>query len=276
MKFFCCQFNIAWKDKAANFQKVESLLGSADIPQGSWVQLPEMFATGFCMVPGEIAEGEQSETVEFLKRQSAKFEGYFIAGLARSGKDGRRYNEAVVVSPEGAEIGRYHKVHPFSFANEDDYYQAGSEVLVFDLDGCLLSPFICYDLRFPEVFRLATLGGAEVLSVIANWPSIRQEHWLTLLRARAIENQAYVVGTNRCGSDPSNVYPGASVIIDPRGQVLAQADARETVIGVELDLAGLREYRRNFPALADVVHGTGVRVVKGGDRVATGTLMNNG
>ncbi|MGC9944515.1 MAG: carbon-nitrogen family hydrolase [Verrucomicrobiota bacterium] len=260
MKFFCCQLDIVWKNKPANFQKVELLLDTAKIPAGALVLLPEMFATGFCMNPGEISEGDPSGTTAFLQKLASKFKCYFIAGLARLGDDGRSYNEAVIVSPQGRELGRFRKIHPFSFAKEDDFYAPGKEVLLLNLEQYLVSPFICYDLRFPEVFRLAASRGAQVFTVIANWPTARQEHWLTLLRARAIENQSFVVATNRCGSDPSNAYPGLSIIIDPRGKVLAQADSQEAVIGAELDLAELLEYRRLFPALNDVVPETAVKI----------------
>jgi len=115
-----------------------------------------------------------------------------------------------------------------------------------------VAPFVCYDLRFPEVFRIAAARGAQLLAVIANWPSAREAHWLTLLRARAIENQAYVAGVNRCGEDPRLRYTGRSVIIDPRGEVLADAGSDEAVITADIDLADLEEYRRSFPALADM------------------------
>src|SRR5690606_6307419 len=115
-----------------------------------------------------------------------------------------------------------------------------------------VSPLICYDLRFPEAFRLATKQGAEMFVVIANWPTARVEHWLTLLKARAIENQAYVIGCNRVGRDPKVVYPGRSVIIDPRGNVLADAGGDPGVISSSIDAAALREYRKTFPALNDI------------------------
>ncbi|MEM7603581.1 MAG: nitrilase-related carbon-nitrogen hydrolase, partial [Verrucomicrobiota bacterium] len=111
---------------------------------------------------------------------------------------------------------------------------------------------ICYDLRFPELFRRATAGGAELIVVIASWPTVRMEHWLTLLKARAIENLAYVVGVNRCGSDPNVDYPGRSVVIDPFGEILADAGGEDGLVGVEIDLARVRDWRAEFPALKDL------------------------
>ena len=115
-----------------------------------------------------------------------------------------------------------------------------------------LAPLVCYDLRFPEAFRRATVAGANLLLVIANWPTPRLAHWTQLLIARAIENQAYVVGVNRCGADPQVPYPGGSVVIDPRGQIITQLDSKPGVLRADLKLAELLEYRQAFPALADI------------------------
>jgi len=128
-------------------------------------------------------------------------------------------------------------------------------VVTFDWRGARVSPFICYDLRFPEVFRAATRRGAQVLVVIANWPATRVEHWVTLLRARAIENQAYVAGVNRCGNDPKLAYPGRSVIVGPWGEVMADAGDGEGVAWADLDFAALESYRREFPVLRDIRYG---------------------
>ncbi len=115
-----------------------------------------------------------------------------------------------------------------------------------------MAPLVCYDLRFPEIFRRAAVQGATLLVVIANWPAPRVAHWRQLLIARAIENQAYVVGVNRAGSDPKLVYPGSSLVIDPRGAIVAELDDRPGLLTATLDLAALEEYRRQFPALADI------------------------
>ena len=125
--------------------------------------------------------------------------------------------------------------------------------MTFPWGGFTIAPFVCYDLRFPEVFRVAALWGATVLVVIGNWPAPREGHWLALLTARAIENQAYVVGANRCGPDPHAAYTGRSRIVDPRGRVLAEAGRwAPGTIGADLDLEAVEAYRREFPVLADV------------------------
>jgi predicted amidohydrolase len=125
-------------------------------------------------------------------------------------------------------------------------------VTFFEWNRLKVSPFVCYDLRFPEHFRAATKRGAQLLTVIANWPVARIHHWTALLQARAIENQAYVAGVNRCGKDPTLTYNGRSMIVSPKGEVLADAGHGESVIGVEIDPAELEVYRQQLPFLADM------------------------
>ncbi len=124
--------------------------------------------------------------------------------------------------------------------------------MTFAWGGFAVAPFVCYDLRFPEVFRVASRSGANLLVVIANWPAARGAHWLTLLAARAIENQAYGIGVNRCGRDPNAAYAGQSRILDPRGRVIAEAGGAVSVVEADLDLEALLTYRREFPVLADL------------------------
>ena len=166
--------------------------------------------------------------------------------------DGRGHNDAVVFSPDGKLLARYTKMHPFSFAGETKHYQAGADVALFDWHDVRVAPLVCYDLRFPEVFRRAVRRGAELLVVIANWPQPRDSHWRALLPARAIENQAFLVGVNRAGKDPLVAYSGQSMILDPRGEPLATAGQDEQVLVAEIDKASLVAYRAKFPALADL------------------------
>ena len=147
---------------------------------------------------------------------------------------------------------RYSKIHPFSYGGETEQYAAGKDVLTYRLGEFLVAPFVCYDLRFPEVFRHAVKKGAQLYTVIANWPEPREAHWLALLKARAIENQAFVLGVNRCGRDPKLAYSGRGQIVDPRGQVLADGGGSEGVFGAEIDLGSLLSYRKDFPALQDM------------------------
>jgi predicted amidohydrolase len=177
---------------------------------------------------------------------------FVVAGVVTRASDGRGRNDAVVYAPDGALVTRYAKLHPFSFSGETNHYQAGDEIELIDIGEFRVAPFVCYDLRFPEAFRRAVRAGAEVLVVIANWPAAREAHWLALLAARAIENQAYVVGLNRVGSDPHLSYSGKSLILGPRGETLVAAGTAEQLLVAEIEKAPLEEYRCQFPALADM------------------------
>jgi omega-amidase len=252
MKIIGCQTDILWEDKRANYENVLQLLQNASPPPGSLIILPEMFATGFSMNIQVIAEGENRLTQDFLSRLATDFKAFVLGGVVTRHSDGRGLNQAVIYKPSGEELARYSKLHPFSYAGETDYYAPGQDIEIFTCNHFTIAPFVCYDLRFPEAFRAATRKGAHVLVVIANWPAPREEHWSCLLRARAIENQAFVVGINRCGTDPNHSYSGRSCIIDPRGVTIADAGSREGWIEAELDLQELLSYRSEFPALADM------------------------
>lgn len=251
MNLLAVQYDIAWEDKAANCATVARLLRAAAQP-GDLAVLPEMFATGFSMNVAGIDEGTDRPTERFLAELAAELKITLVGGVVHADPDGRGKNQAVVYSPAGQLVTRYSKIHPFTFGQEADHYTGGDSISSFALDGVTIAPFVCYDLRFPEIFRHATARGSQVLLVIANWPAARQAHWLTLLQARAIENQSYVVGVNRIGSDPNVSYAGRSIIIDPRGEILADAGDRETVIRAPFDPAALQAYRQQFPALRDL------------------------
>jgi omega-amidase len=247
-----CQLDISWNDKPANHARVEALLDADPLPAGSLLLLPEMFSTGFSMDVAAINEGEERASERFLARLASELDLYVLGGVVNRSADGRGRNEAVLFAPDGGERARYCKLHPFSYAGETRYYVAGERVETFEWAGTTVAPFICYDLRFPEAFRAAVRRGAQVFVVIANWPAAREPHWLALLRARAIENQAYVIGVNRCGRDPNVAYSGRSLIVDPRGEILVDGGTQEGIVRAELDLSALAEYRRAFPVLADM------------------------
>jgi len=271
MRVACVQYDIAWHDKPANFAKVRSLLEAAGpCGPGGLIVLPEMFSTGFSMDVRAAAEDQTRPAENFLAELARHYGCHVLGGVVNVDADGLGRNEAVVFGPAGQEVFRYAKMHPFSYAGEARYFTPGNTPVVAELAlggparqaPVRISCFVCYDLRFPEVFRSAAMAGAEVLAVIANWPASRREHWPALLRARAIENQAWVVGVNRVGNDPAASYSGGSMVVDPRGRVAAEADDGEMVLQAELDLADLREYRREFPALDDIRQGWVRRIDK--------------
>jgi omega-amidase len=202
------------------------------------------------------AEPTDGPTVKFLGQLARENGVYVLAGIVTRGTDGRPRNEAFVFKPDGFYYVSYAKVHLFKHGHEHEHYAPGQDLLNFNWgskDGCNVAPQICYDLRFPELFRRAAAEGAQLLPVIANWPVARHAHWLTLLAARAIENQAFVAGCNRIGRDGVGLeYAGGSRIIDFGGNVLADAGGEETIITASIDVDALREYRRKLPFLADL------------------------
>jgi len=253
MKVIAVQLDIAWENKTANFDKVGRLLTAAAPEKDSLVVLPEMFATGFSMNTAEMAEAYGSGTEQFLAGAAREFGVCLVAGAAMRGRDGHSRNKALVFSPAGELLAFYAKMRPFTLGGEAKHYAAGEKPVVFAWGGWTVAPFVCYDLRFPEVFRVATAAyRPHLFAVIANWPQQRIHHWVRLLQARAIENQAYVVGVNRCGRDPQHVYTGRSMIVDPHGEILADAGDGEGWIAGRLDLNTLEKYRSELPFLADM------------------------
>jgi predicted amidohydrolase len=246
------QLDIVWENKTANHEKVRALVSAAKLPKGALVALPEMFATGFSMNVAEIAQTEQRETETFLAGLAKELGIFVCGGVVVRASDGRGLNQSVTFAPDGALVARYSKIHPISYGGETEQYQGGSEILTYRAGPVDVAPFVCYDLRFPEIFRSAVRKGAQLYTVIANWPEPREAHWLALLKARAIENQAFVIGVNRCGSDPKLAYSGRGQVIDPRGNVLADGGNKEGVFGAEIDLGSLLTYRKEFPALQDL------------------------
>jgi omega-amidase len=252
MKVFCCQFDLVWENKTANLAKASSLLADGDIPSGSLVLLPEMFLTGFTMNVEAAREPPAGPAEQGLAELARRHRIYLLAGLVCIGPDGRSRNQSVTFSPEGREIARYAKIHPFTPGGESAQYAAGEQTITFKWHEMVVAPFICYDLRFPEIFRMAAWQRPHLYAVIASWPEARIGHWVKLLQARAIENQCYVAGCNRIGQDPKFNYTGRSIIVNPHGEILADADNRECIIGTELDLPALEEYRRKIPFLDDM------------------------
>lgn len=248
MQAVLVQFDIIWENKRANFARVQELLRVSAPAPGSLIVLPEMFATGFSCDVNSTQQGDPPESDEFLGSLARDFECCVIGGVVTAGVDGRPRNESVAFGPNGL-LKRFAKIHPFR--RELDVHTPGTEIVTFPWGGFEIAPLVCYDLRFPESFRAAARLGASLMVVIANWPIARIDHWVTLLRARAIENQAYVIGVNRCGRDPELVYNGRSLVVDPHGAVLIDAEDGEKVVTAELDPDIVAKWREDFPALRD-------------------------
>ena len=259
MKVLGLQWDIAWEDKAVNFEKVRRLLDRAAPERDCLVVLPEMFATGFSMNVARTAEHYGGETEQFLSSLARERGIYVAGGAAMLGKQGRPRNKALILGPTGELLGFYAKMRPFTPGGEAEHYEPGQRAMTFRWAEFTVAPFICYDLRFPELFRqVAATHRPELFLVIANWPEKRTAHWVRLLQARAIENQAYVIGVNRVGQDPFYTYSGRSLILDYNGDILADAGQDEAAISATLDLESLRKYRRGLPFLDDLERTVGL------------------
>ena len=246
------QSNLIWEDKAANLHMLEQKITGIE-EKTEIVVLPEMFNTGFSMRPEPLAETMDGESVEWMKRVSRE-NGIVLTGSIMIEEEGNYYNRLIWMLPNG-QYGHYDKRHLFAFGEEDEHYSPGNKRLIASVKGWRINLLVCYDLRFPVWARQKnTEAGAEydVLIYVANWPERRSHAWKTLLCARAIENQCYVVGVNRVGSDGKNIYySGNSLVIDPLGQVLYHMADEEDVNTITLQKEMLEDVRIKFPFWKD-------------------------
>ena len=244
------QLDLAWENAAENRERAALWLDKATPEAGSLVVLPEMFSSGFTMAPERVAEAAGGSTEQWLAHAARERRIHLVAGLARRVADGF-VNEAVVFDTGGVEVASYRKRRLFRPGGEHQHYSAGVQPTVFGWEGIRVALFICYDLRFPALFLSAARERPELLVVIASWPDRRVNHWMKLLQARAIENQAYVLGVNRTGADPTHRYPGRSLLVNPWGEPVGDAGEGEGWVEGKLDLSSLRDYRAKLPFLED-------------------------
>ncbi|MBI4803578.1 MAG: hypothetical protein HY796_13750 [Elusimicrobia bacterium] len=251
MKLAVCQYDAKWEDKEANKDKIEQLLENCPRREViDWLIFPEMTLSGFTMNPAvsELSDEDRA----------------FFAGLAAEnnfnvsyGGVEKGYNNLITLNRKGERINAYSKIHLFAFSGEDKYYKAGTKQELFELEGLRVAPVVCFDLRFPYLFWNQA-EKTDICVVIAAWPKKRAEHWLTLLRARAMEIQAYFAGVNRLGFEGKVEYPGNSMCFNPAGKAVLAAGAVEGIFLCETDIdKGLvaktrakypfLKERRNFP-----------------------------
>jgi predicted amidohydrolase len=249
MKVAAIQHDIVWEDPDATRSRLAPMIADAAGQGCRIIALTEMYATGFSMNPAKIAEPEGGPNERFLRDQAAQHGCWLVGSIAQHQSEGRPRNVAVLAGPAG-ELHRYAKIHPFSYAGEDKSYEAGHELITVYIDDLAVTPLVCYDLRFADSFW-AVGERTDMFVVVANWPEPRREHWRALLRARAIENQAYVVGVNRVGKAGRLPHVGDSAIIDPMGRTLAEAPETEQILVSTVDSATVRDTRVEFPFLAD-------------------------
>jgi predicted amidohydrolase len=248
------QHDIIWRDRSANFGRLAPTIAGAAAGGADLVLLTETFSTGFAFDTPGIGEQRGGPSSQFLAEQ-ASTHGIWVGGSCPEIEpeapvdDQRPSNVFVLVGPDGT-AHRYRKIHPFSHADEEKYVRAGTDFVTVSVNGVRLSLFVCYDLRFADEFW-ALAGDTDAYLVVANWPKKRRLHWSALLRARAIENQAYVVGVNRVGSGGSLEYSGDSAVIDPLGEVLVSGAGGETVLYADIDTAHVASTRDHFRFLQD-------------------------
>jgi omega-amidase len=253
MKIALIQMNMDWENTRANLVKAEKFFRKAAGETCDVLVFPEMFNTGFSMNIKSVAEPKKGATFMLLSRLAKQYRINVIAGYAVKPAGRKKAdNKALVIDRNGSVLAEYTKIHPFSFAGEDQFFNAGKTPATFRIDGVPGSIFICYDLRFPEKFRTVARE-VFLIFVIANWPASRKDHWETLLKARAIENQCFIIGVNRTGKDGNGIiYPGASHVFDPLGNDICSGDAKEQFITCEIDPGVTTEVRSRFPFLADM------------------------
>jgi omega-amidase len=248
MKIALAQMNILFENKEKNKEKCLSFIKKAKDKACDFIIFPEMTLTGFSMNTKEIAE-DNNETVNWFKNKALNYGLYIGFGHVVRVKE-KCENRFTIVSPDNKELLSYAKIHPFSYSLENKYYEGGNSILLNKINDFLVSPFICYDLRFPEIFQIASKE-CQLITVAANWPKSRRDNWITLLKARAIENQCYIAGVNAVGNINGYEYSGDSLIIDPIGNVIAMAEDKEELVISEIEVNEVLRYRDHFPIKRD-------------------------
>ncbi|MCG6191796.1 carbon-nitrogen family hydrolase [Leptospira sp. FAT2] len=251
------QCDLSWENQDANYDHVRMLIHSTleknRNEKSDLILLPETFATGFTMRSERIAESNEGPTETFLREIAKNANSYISAGWIQKNPEGKPFNTVSVIAPSGEIVLRYSKIHPFTFGGEDRHYSSGSEIVSYDLNGFRITPFICYDIRFPEIFRRVA-GDTDIFTVHANWPIPRIHHWELILKTRAIENQAYVFGVNRigiAGYNKSVHHNGHSLAISPNGDFADAGEETETILFYKARKKTILDYREHFPVLPD-------------------------
>ncbi|GGF89199.1 carbon-nitrogen family hydrolase [Paenibacillus abyssi] len=248
------QMNIDAGNPVANFSKLEVMLeqaaGGKDKPDV--IVFPEMWNTGYALEQiNDLADPNGVKTHALLSEFSRKHGIHLVAGSIAEKKETGIYNTIYAFNRSGEAHASYSKIHLFRLMNEEKHLTAGEKIGRLSIDGMEAGMMICYDIRFPELSRRLALDGAKMLFVPAEWPNPRLHHWRTLLTARAIENQMYVIACNRVGTSGDTTFFGHSMVIDPWGEIIAEAGEEETVLRVQIDLALVDEVRSRIPVFED-------------------------
>jgi len=244
------QYSPVWESKIENINYLNEMLLKIrkDI---DLLVFPEMTLTGFTMDSNKFAEEIDGITMNYFMNLAAKNKMNVVAGIIEK-YENDNFNSSFHFDEFGLIKAVYRKIHPFSYADEDKNYKAGNEIVVSKISNYKIGFTVCYDLRFPELYRLYAKEKTDVIINIANWPIKRIEHWNTLLKARAIENQCFIVGVNRVGNDPFNQYSGFSSVYDPMGNKIVSIENNEELIYADIDLEETKNVRDKFHFLDDM------------------------
>lgn len=253
VKIALVQMDVHWEDREANLGLAGTLVEDAARRDADAALLPEMFTTGFSMNLRKHGEEGDGRTHSFLSGLARRLGINIVAGYGvMHPAEGKGRNIARAYDRTGEVAATYVKMHPFSFAGEDRHFEAGASPVLFPLDDVPSSVFICYDLRFPEAFRQVARE-ARLVFVIANWPASRDDHWVSLLKARAIENQCFVAGVNRAGTDGNGIsYTGRSAVFGPSGETVCLCGGTEEVRLCTIEPPEAERIRSKYPFLKDM------------------------
>ena len=250
MKIGLVQYSPVWEDKESNKEKISVLLDAIKTEIDLLI-FPEMTLTGFTMKSDEFAESLLGESSKFFSELAISKKTHIFAGVIIKGKR-KSFNTLIHIKPDGKLLKLYRKIHPFSYSKEDQFFDPGSKPARTKVKSWQVGLSICYDLRFPELYRKYGKKRTHLIVNIANWPDTRIEHWRTLLKARAIENQCYVAGVNRVGDAQGLHYNGFTSIFDPMGKIIVSVENEERIIIAEIDRNIVDETRKKFPFLDDI------------------------
>lgn len=250
-KIACIQSDVILGDSNTNAKSMFTKIKEAAKQNADIIVLPELWTTGYCLEEITNHTGEQEGIISELQLLAKSENVTLISGSFPIAKEYGVTNTLVVINNQGEISKTYDKVHLFQLMNEHHYLQSGESDGMFTIGEVQAAGFVCYDLRFPEWIQTHAVNGAKILFFVAEWPIQRLAHWETLLRARAIENQCYVVACNRVGSDLANTFGGNSMIIDPWGEVVVQGSKNEEIVYCEIDLSKVDEIRNTIPIFDD-------------------------
>ncbi len=250
MKIGLVQYSPEWENKVENQKKITSLLMDFVKEGIDLLIFPEMSLTGFTMHGEKFSEQLSGESFQYFSKIARKFSIHILAGIIEL-ENKNFFNTLLHIGRDGNILKTYRKIHPFSLSSEDKHYNKGKDAVVTEIDDWKVGLSICYDLRFPELYRLYAKEKVDLIVISANWPDTRIEHWKTLLKARAIENQCFVAGVNRVGDDPKLFYPGYSAVIDPMGSEIISSINEEILI-CNISRKMVSDVRNKLPFLNDI------------------------